>query len=159
MIRSFISKLALSSLLGLAALFWSIDPVTAQTPPEPVHIILHLLDYVAVDYPEFVQDGVVLDQAEYDEQLEFSQQARTMLSHLSTHPDKAHLLRLADELISAYSRPTTRGRGVRPRPAATVVDHSRLRRRGGAQACTRLAPRRNSVSSPMLCLPWSGRAR
>ena len=101
MIRSFVSKLGLSSLLGLAALLWSIDPVMAQTPPEPVHIILHLLDYVAVDYPEFVQDGVVLDQAEYDEQLEFSQQVRTMLSHLSTHPDKAHLLRLADELISA----------------------------------------------------------
>jgi high-affinity iron transporter len=101
MMSSLVSKLALSSLLGLALLLWSIDPMLAQTPPEPVHIIVHLLDYVAVDYPEFVQDGVVLDQAEYDEQLEFSQQVRTILSQLSTHPDMAILLRLADELISA----------------------------------------------------------
>ena len=114
MIRSFVSKLGLSSLLGLACLLWCIDPATAQAPPEPVHIILHLLDYVAVDYPEFVQDGVVLDQAEYDEQLEFSQQARTMLSHLSMHPDKANLLRLADELISGIQ-------GQRPGSEVTAL--------------------------------------
>jgi high-affinity iron transporter len=100
MIRSLILKIGMSSLVGLASLLWSIGPATAQAPPEPVHIIVHLLDYVAVDYPEFVQDGVVLDQAEYDEQLEFSQQVRTMLAQLSVHPDKANLLRLADELIS-----------------------------------------------------------
>jgi high-affinity iron transporter len=100
MIRSLVLKIGMASLLGLASLLWSIGPATAQAPPRPVHIIVHLLDYVAVDYPEFVQDGVVLDQAEYDEQLEFSQQVRTMLAQLSVHPDKANLLRLADELIS-----------------------------------------------------------
>jgi high-affinity iron transporter len=101
MMNSLILKLGLSSLLALALLLWRIDPVSAQAPPEPVHIIVHLLDYIAVDYPEFVQDGVVLDQAEYDEQLEFSQQVRTLLSQLATHPDTATLIRLADELISA----------------------------------------------------------
>jgi high-affinity iron transporter len=73
MMSSLVSKLGLSSLLGLTFLLWSLGPVLAQAPPEPVHIIVHLLDYVTVDYPEFVQAGVVLDQAEYDEQLEFSQ--------------------------------------------------------------------------------------
>jgi len=109
MMSFLVSKLGLSSLLGLAFLLWSIDPVLAQAPPEPVHIIVHLLDYVAMDYPEFVQDGVVLVQAEYDEQLEFSPQVRMMLSQLSTHPDTAILLRLADELISAIQgrRPGT----------------------------------------------------
>ena len=100
MSKSLVLKIAMSSLVGLASLLWSIGPATAQAPPGPVHIIVHLLDYVAVDYPEFVQDGMVLDQAEYDEQLEFSQQVRTMLAQLSVHPDKANLLRLADELIS-----------------------------------------------------------
>src|SRR5262245_52304994 len=97
---SLVLKIAMSSLVGLVSLLWSIGTATAQAPPGPVHIIVHLLDYVAVDYPEFVQDGIVLDQAEYDEQLEFSQQARTMLAQLSVHPDKANLLHLADELIS-----------------------------------------------------------
>jgi high-affinity iron transporter len=95
------SKLGLSSLIGLAVLLWNIALGMAQAPLEPVHIIVHLLDYVAVDYPEFVQDGIVLDQAEYDEQLEFSEQVRTMLSQLAVHPDKASLLRRADELRSA----------------------------------------------------------
>ena len=114
MIRSLISKLGLSSLLGLACLLWCIDQTRAQAPLEPVHIILHLLDYIAVDYPEFVHGGVVLDQAEYDEQLEFSQQVRTILSHLSMHPDKANLLRLADELISGIQ-------GQRPGSEVTAL--------------------------------------
>src|SRR4029453_2997504 len=93
-------KIGMSSLLGLASLLWNIGPATAQAPPEPAHITVYMLDYIAVDYPEFVQDGVVLDQAEYDEQLEFSQQVRMMLDHLSVHPDKPNLLHLANELIS-----------------------------------------------------------
>jgi high-affinity iron transporter len=101
MIRFLDSECGLSSLLGLAVLFWSVDLVTAQVPPGPAHLIVHLLDYVAVDYPEFVQDGVVLDQAEYDEQLEFAQQVRDTVSQLAAHPDKPNLLHLADELISA----------------------------------------------------------
>jgi high-affinity iron transporter len=100
MMSSFVLKIGMSSLLGLASLLWNIGPATAQAPPEPAHITVHMLDYIAVDYPEFVQDGVVLDQAEYDEQLEFSQQVRMMLDHLSVHPDKPNLLHLANELIS-----------------------------------------------------------
>jgi high-affinity iron transporter len=99
MIRSRVLKIGMSSLLGLASLPWGIGLATAQTPPDPAQIIVHMLDYVAVDYPEFIQDGVVLDQAEYDEQREFSQQVRTILDSLPGHPDKPNLLRLADELI------------------------------------------------------------
>jgi high-affinity iron transporter len=95
----FLWKIGIWGLLGPAALLWSSGLVTAQAPPEHTQIILHMLDYVAVDYPEFVQDGVVLDQAEYDEQLEFSQQVRTMLDQLPTHSSKASLLRLAEQLI------------------------------------------------------------
>src|SRR5919108_138842 len=100
MIRSCILKIGMSSLLGLASLFWSIALAGAQAPAAPAHIIVHMLDYVAVDYPEFVQDGVVLDQAEYDEQLEFAEHVRTMLDQLPTQPDKASLIHLADELIN-----------------------------------------------------------
>jgi high-affinity iron transporter len=99
MIRSFVLKIGTSSVLGLASLLWSISLASAQAPPEQAHIILQMLDYVAVDYPEFVQNGVVLNQAEYNEQLEFSQQVRTMVDQLPAHQDKASLLHLAEQLI------------------------------------------------------------
>ena len=38
--------------------------------------IVHLLDYMSVDYPEFVKDGKVLDEAEFKEQQEFSGQIK-----------------------------------------------------------------------------------
>src|SRR5262245_12092576 len=100
MIRSFVLKIGTSSVLGLASLLWSISLLSAQAPPEQAHIILQMLDYVAVDYSEFVQDGVVLNEAEYNEQLAFSQQVRRMVDQLPAHRDKATLLRLAEQLIS-----------------------------------------------------------
>ena len=66
---------------------------TAQT-------IAHMLDYVGVDYPEFVRDGKVLDEAEYQEQLEFSVQVSEQLRKLPDHPAKAGLLRQAETLRS-----------------------------------------------------------
>jgi len=104
----------MSSLLGLASLLWSISLASAQAPPEQAQIILQMLDYVTVDYPEFVQDGAVLNQAEYDEQLEFSQQARTMLDQLPAHPDKASLLHLAEQVVSGIQ-------GKRPGPEVAAL--------------------------------------
>jgi high-affinity iron transporter len=68
---------------------------------EPTQLILHMLDYMAVDYPEFVQDGTVLDQAEYDEQLDFAQQVRTLLAQLPAHGERAALLQQAEQLLTA----------------------------------------------------------
>ena len=59
-----------------------------------------MLDYMAVDYPEFVQEGVVLDEAEYKEQVEFSQQVQSMLTQLPAHPDQPDLLHQAAQLIA-----------------------------------------------------------
>jgi high-affinity iron transporter len=100
MIGSRILKIGVASLLGLTSLLWSTSLGMAQAPPEPAQIAVHMLDYIAVDYPEFVQDGVVLDQGEYDEQVEFAEHVRTMLDQLPTRPNKASLIGLADELIS-----------------------------------------------------------
>jgi high-affinity iron transporter len=114
MINMSLRRVGRSTLLGLAWLLWGVGWTMAQPTSEPAHLILHMLDYVAVDYPEFVQDGVVLDQAEYDEQLEFSLQARTMLDQLPAHPDKAELLRLAEQLLSSIQ-------GKRPGPEVAAL--------------------------------------
>ena len=88
------------SLLVLPVFVWSVGLVAAQAAPEQAQLILHMLDYVAVDYPEFVQDGTVLDQAEYDEQVEFSQQVRALLDKLPTHPDRPELLYQSEQLVA-----------------------------------------------------------
>ena len=36
--------------------------------------LVHLLDYIGVDYPQFVKDGKVIDESEYKEQQEFAGQ-------------------------------------------------------------------------------------
>lgn len=64
---------------------------TAQT-------IVHMLDYMSVDYPVFVKDGKVLDEAEYKEQQEFSGQVIELLGKLAEVPQRAELLKQAAAL-------------------------------------------------------------
>ena len=86
--------------MALTCLLWYTGPMAAQGPSEQAPLILHMLDYVAVDYPEFVQDGIVLDAAEYAEQVEFSQQVQSMLVQLPAHPDQPGLLHQATQLVA-----------------------------------------------------------
>lgn len=58
----------------------------AQAADNTTQTIVHMLDYVSVDYPEFVKDGKVLDESEYKEQLEFATQAGGLLATLQTIP-------------------------------------------------------------------------
>src|SRR5687767_6803281 len=100
MINTLLRRAGLPLVLGLACILWGVGWTVAQTTPEPAQLILHMLDYIAVDYPEFVQDGAILDQAEYDEQLEFSQQVRATLDQLPAHVDKPGLVRSAEQLVT-----------------------------------------------------------
>ena len=79
-----------------------IAPATAQEAPgnDAAQTIVHLLDYVGVDYPEFVKDGKVVDESEYVEQLEFSGQVIALLGALPENPAKARLSERAATLKS-----------------------------------------------------------
>jgi high-affinity iron transporter len=82
------------------ALAWLVAvSVAAAQPADGPQTIVHMLDYVAVDYPEFVRDGVVVDQAEYDEQLEFVTQVRARLGELPARAGRAELTEHADRLV------------------------------------------------------------
>ena len=70
-------------------------PAWAETTAQT---IVHLLDYVGVDYPEFVKDGKVLDEAEYKEQQEFSTQVIDLLGKLPDVPRRAELVKQAETL-------------------------------------------------------------
>jgi high-affinity iron transporter len=88
------------NVLGLMMFLWPMTLAVGQTAPEQAQLILHLLDYVAVDYPQFVQDGTVLDQAEYDEQVEFAQQVRTLLDQLPAHSAQSNLISQTEQLVA-----------------------------------------------------------
>ncbi len=90
----------LRALLLLLTGVIAVAPSVAATVDwrESAQTTLHLLDYVGVDYPEFVKDGEILDEAEYAEQLEFTTQVVGLLKGLPEHPQRAQLIASAEAL-------------------------------------------------------------
>ena len=52
---------------------------------------LHLLDYIGADYPETVQAGKVINESEYQEQLEFTKALQGLIATMPPKPEKAGL--------------------------------------------------------------------
>ncbi|MCM2251075.1 MAG: cytochrome c/FTR1 family iron permease [Ramlibacter sp.] len=72
----------------------------AQPAAENAQAAIHMLDYVSIDYPEFVQDGKVLDPPEYQEQLEFARQSIGLLQAMPHAPEKDALVARAGQLLA-----------------------------------------------------------
>lgn len=63
----------LSFLLSLFLSFCIINSFAQENSQPSPEIVVHLLDYLAKDYGGAVQDGKVISQGEYDEQIEFAE--------------------------------------------------------------------------------------
>lgn len=87
-------------LLLLSYLAWS-GVASAAGQPER---ILHILDYVSIDYREAVSAGAVMDAAEYAEQQEFAGQVKTLVAALAATEAKPRLAGQATELAAAIDR-------------------------------------------------------
>ncbi len=74
--------------------------MAAPVNDERAQTIVHMLDYVGVDYPESVQNGQVIKPDEYAEQRNFAAQALTLLGQLSPVPEQDVLVQQAHELIA-----------------------------------------------------------
>jgi high-affinity iron transporter len=72
--------------------------VAAPGNDDQARTVVHMLDYVSVDYPVFVKNGQVLDSAEYAEQQEFAQQVLTLLSRIAQKADGLEVSALAKAL-------------------------------------------------------------
>jgi high-affinity iron transporter len=72
----------------------------AAAPGSGAQTILQMLDYVAVDYQEAVQEGAIADDAEYDEQIDFVTQAIAMLGELPDRPARPALVEQARRLLA-----------------------------------------------------------
>jgi high-affinity iron transporter len=105
--------------LALAALF---GPARAQgSSPETVW---RLLDYMAVDYGGAVQDGRVVNEAEYREMIEFAAQVRTRLAELPNVSSRGGLITEAQRLeaaIRAKDRPANVSAAARHLAASVLA--------------------------------------
>ncbi|MCP5426392.1 MAG: FTR1 family protein [Gammaproteobacteria bacterium] len=80
----------------LFAVTRAVLPVQADVPP--VQVVWRLLDYIAVDYPEAVQDGKVISETEFAEMTEFAASVQQRISELPVSGEKADLQRRANAL-------------------------------------------------------------
>ncbi|MFN4103147.1 MAG: FTR1 family protein [Tepidimonas sp.] len=92
MIRRMLSGLAMLLMLTGVAIAQSADSARA---------VLHLLDYIAVDYPGAVENGKIANADEYQEMLEFTGQVHTLIQGLPDRANKPSLLADAAALAAA----------------------------------------------------------
>jgi len=84
---AFIFRVLSGALVALLSVGVLAEPLPAQSAQQ----VLHLLDYVAVEYPQFVKAGKVIDADEYAEQVEFSAQVADAGRNFPPHPEKEAL--------------------------------------------------------------------
>ncbi|MFZ1538640.1 MAG: cytochrome c/FTR1 family iron permease [Chromatiaceae bacterium] len=69
-------------------------------------VLLHLLGYVGVDYPETVSQGQIVNASEYAEQREFAQRISELIGQLPANPARDHLQQQADQLARGINQRT-----------------------------------------------------
>ena len=92
-------------------LAWLMVPVLAlcslavsANSPEGASQALHLIDYIGADYPPTVEDGKVIDETEYHEQLEFLTVLKGLIADLPERPERAELAQGVEALQSAIEQ-------------------------------------------------------
>ena len=92
-------------------LAWLIVPVLAlcsltasANSPEGASQALHLIDYIGADYPPTVEDGQVIDETEYREQLEFLVVLKGLIADLPDRPEHAELVQGVSALQAAIEQ-------------------------------------------------------
>ena len=91
-LRPLLSALLLAFVAGIV--------LAAPADEERAQTVIHMLDYIGVDYPGFVQDGKVLDEGEFQEQREFATQSVALLERLPAAPEQAALVARARQLLA-----------------------------------------------------------
>lgn len=102
-----LSPLFLSALLFLAM---GIHPLHATEDPSgrSPRLMVHLLDYLAVDYAGAVKNGKILSETEYKEQTEFSKTVLELsqeLPEMKSQPEIQSLVQELDSLIATKTDP------------------------------------------------------
>ncbi len=91
---------ALRCLAVLLLMFFA-SPALAEVDAQTAW---RLLDYVAVDYPEAVQGGQVVNDGEYAEMTEFAESVRARLTALPATAEQPRLIQQAEQLQAAIAQ-------------------------------------------------------
>ena len=92
-------------------LAWPLLPVLAlcslvasANTPEGASQALHLIDYIGADYPPTVENGKVIDETEYREQLEFLAVLKGLIADLPQRPERDELVQGVNVLQTAIEQ-------------------------------------------------------
>lgn len=99
-----ISQRLLSSFLSLLFLFSFSFAQAEETATSTVSQTWQMLDYLATDYAGAVEQGAIINDAEFQEMQEFSQTVKSYLASLPENTAQAGLVAQADELIAAVEQ-------------------------------------------------------
>lgn len=101
LLRAFLPNAIVGCLTAMLLSTTSHDiAMAAPIDDEQAQTVVHMLDYIAVDYADSVQDGQVVNADEYTEQREFAAQAVMLLSQLSPVPEQERLAQQARALLA-----------------------------------------------------------
>lgn len=89
----------LCHLLLLVIALAALPASAAAGSDDKAQTVIHMLDYVSVDYPGTVREGAVQDAGEYQEQREFATQVLALLEQMPAVAGREGLLQKARELI------------------------------------------------------------
>lgn len=78
--------------------------VVSANSPEGASQALHLIDYIGADYPPTVDQGKVIDETEYREQLEFLAVLKGLIADLPERPERAELAQGVNALQTAIEQ-------------------------------------------------------
>lgn len=121
--RSRLSLLAVAAVVSLSTVLAGSARAQAtqgSADPERVRTLVHVLDYLAIDYPAAVANGSIIDTLEYAEMVEFAALADSLVREFERDgllPDEAALSSASAEL---------------PRLVAGLVPEAELAARAGA---------------------------
>ena len=78
--------------------------VASANTPEGASQALHLIDYIGADYPPTVENGKVIDETEYREQLEFLAVLKGLIADLPLRPERDELVQGVNALQTAIEQ-------------------------------------------------------
>ena len=78
--------------------------VASANTPEGASQALHLFDYIGADYPPTVENGKVIDETEYREQLEFLAVLKGLIADLPQRPERDELVQGVNALQTAIEQ-------------------------------------------------------
>ncbi|HDK38073.1 MAG TPA: hypothetical protein ENG92_03550, partial [Thiolapillus brandeum] len=76
----------------------SVMGVASVQAASPIQRMQQLVDYVGVDYPDAVKDGVVANPVEYAEMVDFANTIQVLANGLPAAKEKQKIIEAAEEL-------------------------------------------------------------